>query len=78
MNYCPPAWMFHIKRLSNCIRRKEFRGSCKMITKLLLNKNNCVRVCHGNLQVFGTETVKAKNDIAPASMKEVFQFKNLT
>ena len=41
----------------------------------LLQKDNSVIIHQRNLQVLATEIFKAKNDLSPEIMKEVFEFK---
>ena len=41
----------------------------------LLQKDNSVAIYQGNLQVLATEICKAKNDLSPEIMKEVFELK---
>ena len=81
-NYCPLVWMFDSRKLNHCTNRIHERAlrvtyqDYQSTFLQLLQKDNSVAIHQRNLQVFATEIFKAKNDLSPEIMKEVFQLKD--
>ena len=79
--YCPLLWMFHSRRLNNCINRiqeKALRITYKDNTSTfqeLLTRDNSVTIHQRNLQVLATEIFKWKNNLSPKIMSDIFNFK---
>ena len=80
-NYCPLVWMFHSRKLNhriNSIHERALRVTYQDYQSAflqLLQKDNSVTIHRRNLQVFAAEIFKAKNNISPEIMKEVFESK---
>ena len=80
-NYCPLVWMFYRTKLNhriNSIHERALRVTYQdyqFTFLLLLKKDNSVTIHQRNLQVLVTEIFKAKNDLSPEIMKEVFELK---
>ena len=80
-NYCPLVWMFHSRKLNhriNSIHERALRVTYQDYQSTflqLLQKDNSVTIHQRNLQVLATEIFKAKNDLSPEIMKEVFELK---
>ena len=78
-NYCPLVWMFHSRKLNHrIIHERGLRVTYQNYKSKfleLLQKDNSVTIHQRNLQVLTTEIFKAKNDISPEIMKEVFELK---
>ena len=77
-SYCPLIWMFHSRTLNNRTNniheralRLTYKGN-QYSFKELLEKDHSVTVHHKNVQALVTEIFKAKNDLAPDIMKDVF------
>ena len=77
-SYCPLIWMFHSRTLNNRTNniheralRLTYEGN-QYSFKELLEKDHSVTVHHKNVQALVTEIFKAKNDLAPDIMKDVF------
>ena len=78
--YCPLVWMFHSRKLNNCINRiheralrityKDYISSFKD----LLKKDKSVSIHQRNLQVLVTEIFKTKKGLNPIIMTEIFKF----
>ena len=73
--------MFHSRKLNNHINQLNKQALInlykdrKHIYEELLQKDRFVRVHHRKLQILVTEIFKVKNDLAPKTMTEVFQFR---
>ena len=73
--------MFHSRKLNhriNSIRERALRVTyqdCKSVFLGLLQRDTSIMIHQRNLQVFATEIFKAKNDLSPKIMKEVFELK---
>ena len=73
--------MFHSRKLNhriNSIRERALRVTyqdCKSVFLGLLQIDTSIMIHQRNLQVFATEIFKAKNDLSPKVMKEVFELK---
>lgn len=77
--YCPLIWMFHNRTLNNRINRihesalRLVYKDTRLSFKELLYKDNSFSIHHRNLQKLVTEVYKAKNNISPTPMKQIFQ-----
>ena len=73
--------MFHSRKLNNHINQLHKQALINLykdrkdIYEELLQKDSFVRVHHRKLQILVTEIFKVKNDLAPKTMTEVFQFR---
>ena len=73
--------MFHCRKLNhriNSIHERALRVTYQDYQSTflqLLQKDNSVTIHQRNLQVLATEIFKAKNDLSPEIMKEVFELK---
>ena len=80
-NYCPLVWMFHSRKLNhhiNSIHERAIRVTYqdyKSTLLQLLQKDNSVTIHQRNLHFLATEIFKAKNDLSPEIMKDVFELK---
>ena len=78
-SYCSLVWMFHSRKLNhriNSIHERALRVTYQDYQSTflqLLQKDNSVAIHQRNLQVLATEIFKAKNDLSPEIMKEVFE-----
>ena len=77
--YCPLAWMFHDRGLNNKINNLHERA-LRIVYKddnltfdELLRKDNSVTIDHRNIQSLAIELYKAKNDLSPEIMREIFR-----
>ena len=76
--------MFHSRKLNhriNDIHERAFRVTYQDYQSTflqLLQKDNSVTILQRNLQVLATEIFKAKNDLSPEIVKEVFELKELS
>ena len=80
-SYCPLIWMFHSRRMEHRINKFHERAlrliypsDLKLTFKELLDKNKTVSIHQKNLQVLATEISKAKLNISPEILKELFYF----
>ena len=78
-SYCPLVWMSHSRAMNNRINKiheKALRLVYKDKTNLslddLLKKDKSVSIHQRNLQILATEIYKAKNDLGPEIMKDIF------
>ena len=76
--YCPLVWMFHSRSLNHRINRIHER-SLRIIYKdykssfqKLLERDNSVTIHQRNLQSLAIEIFKAKNNLAPEIVKDIF------
>ena len=73
--------MFHRRKLNHCINSihetalRVAYQDYKSTFLQLLQKDNFVAIHQRDLQVPATEIFKAKNDLSPEIMKEVFELK---
>ena len=86
-HYCPLVWMFQSRKLNphiNSIHERTHHQDIRIpITYQdykstflqLLQKDNSVTTHQRNFQVLATEIFKAKNNLSPETMKEVFELK---
>ena len=83
-NYCPLVLMFHSRKLNhriNSIHERQLRVTYQDYQSTflqLLQKDNSVIIHQRNLQFLTTGIFKAKNDLSPEIMKEVFELKEPT
>ena len=80
-SYCPLIWMFHSQRMEHRINKIHERvlrliypSYSKLTFKELLGKNKTVSIHQKNLHVAATEIFKAKLNISPELLKELFSF----
>ena len=80
-SYCPLIWMFHSRRKEHRINKIHERAlrliypsDSKLTFKELLEKNKTVSIYQKNLQVLAAEIFKAKQNISPEILKELFSF----
>ena len=78
-SYCPLVWMSHSRAMNNRINKiheKALRLVYKDKTNLslddLLKKDKSVSIHQRNLQILATEIYKARNDLGPEIMKDIF------
>ena len=74
-NYCPLVRIFHSRKLNYRINGIPERALRVTTCLELLQKGNSLTIHQRNLQVLLTETFKAKNDLSPEIMKEIFESK---
>ena len=80
--YCSLAWMFHSRALNNRINDLHYRAlrliyqEDTMTFKEFLEKDGAVTIHHRNIQNIGIEMFKAKNNLSPTMMKEIFPDRN--
>ena len=83
-SYCPLVWMFHSKTLHNKINRIHER-SLRIVYnddtssfEELLRKDSSVSIHHRNVRALAIEMYKAKNNLSPQIVQNLFQIrKNL-
>ena len=80
-SYCPLIWMFHSRRMEHRINtihgralRLIYPSNSKITFKEFLDKNKTVSIHQRNLQVLATEIFKAKLNIPPEILKQLFSF----
>ena len=80
-SYCPLIWVFHSQRIEhriNKVHERAMRLICPSDSKLtfqeLLDKSKTVSIHQKNLQVLANEMFKAKLNISPEILKELFSF----
>ena len=80
-SYCPLVWMCHSRAINkriNKIHEKALRPGCKHKTNLslddLLKKDKSGSIHQRNLQTLVIEIYKARNDLGPEIMKDIFHF----
>ena len=80
-SYYPLIWMFHNRRIEhrvNKIHERAFRliylSDSKLTFKELLDKKKTVSTHQKNLLVLATEIFKAKLNISPEILRELFSF----
>ena len=83
-NYCPLVWMFHNRTMNNRINRIQERAlkiaykDTNLTYDELLKIDNSFTVHERNLQRLATEIYKAKHDLSPSFMKNIFNEKKNT
>ena len=77
-SYCPLIWMFHSRKLNNCINRIHERAlriiydDYESSFRDLLNMDNSSTIHERNLKKLALEIFKVKNGYAPEMMKDIF------
>ena len=77
-NYCSLTWMFHSRILNNKINKLHVRAlrlvykNENLILQYLPELDNSVTVHQKNLQKLATEMYKAKNNLSPLPMQDLF------
>ena len=78
-SYCSLIWMLHSTKLNNCINNIHERvltyKDNKSSFKQLLEENHSVADHDKNVQVLVIKIFKVKNNLAPDTMKDVFELK---
>ena len=78
-NYCPLAWMFHNRTLNNKINKLHERAlrlvydNENLTFQELLLMDNSMSIHHRNLQKLATEMYKAKNNLSPIPVQNIFK-----
>ena len=78
-NYCPLAWMFHNRTLNNKINKLHERAlrlvydNENLTLQELLQMDNSMSIHHRNLQKLATEMYKAKNNLSPIPVQNIFK-----
>ena len=79
LSYCPYVWTSHSKTINNRINKiheKTLRLVCKDEKNLsldnLLKKDKSVSIDQKNLQILARKIYKARNDLGPKIMKNIF------
>ena len=81
--YCPLIWMFHSRILNNRINKLHERAlrlvykDTHLTFEELLRKDGTFSIHHRNLQKLVTEVYKAKNNLSPSLMKDIFPDRKL-
>ena len=82
-SYCSPIWMFQDRNLNNKINRMHgrtlriaYKDNVSSFENLLL-MDNSVTVHQRNLQLLMIEIYKARNNLNPSFMKQIFEAKVL-
>ena len=78
-SYCPLVWMLHSRTMNNKINkihektlRLVYKDEKNLSLDDLLKKDQSVSIHQRNLQILATEIYKAKNDLGPEIMKDIF------
>ena len=77
-SYCPLAWMFHSKNLSeklNALHEMVLRiiyGDKSSSFNEMFQKDNSVSIHHKNVQPLVTEMYKVSNDMSPTILEDIF------
>ena len=80
--YCSLLWMGHSRTLNNRINTLHYRALRLIYSEDLLSfsellrKDGSVTIHHRNIQKVGIEVYKAKNNLSPIIMKEIFSDRN--
>ena len=80
--YCSLLWMCHSRTLNNRINSLHYRAlrliynEHTLSFKELLKKDGSMTIHHRNVQKLGIEMYKAKNNLSPMLMKEIFTDRN--
>ena len=82
-NYCPLIWMFHCRTINKKINKLHERAlrlvykNDKLTFHELLQLDGSVTIHQRNLQKLATEMYKAKNNISPLPMQELFNTQDI-
>ena len=82
-NYCPLIWMFHCRTINKQINKLHERAlrlvykNDKLTFHELLQLDGSVTIHKRNLQKLATEMYKAKNNISPLPMQELFNAQDI-
>ena len=78
-SYYPPVWMSHSRTMNNIINkihektlRLVYKDEKNLSLDDLLKKDQSVSIHQRNLQILATEMYKARNDLEPEIMKDIF------
>ena len=78
-SYYPPVWMSHSRTMNNIINkihektlRLVYKDEKNLSLDDLLKKDKSVSIHQRNLQILATEIYKARNDLGPEIMKDIF------
>ena len=78
-SYCPLVWMLHSRTMNNKINkihektlRLVYKDEKNLSLDDLLKKDKSVSIHQRNLQILATETYKARTDLGPEIMKDIF------
>ena len=78
-SYCPLVWMLHSRTMNNKINkihektlRLVYKDEKNLSLDDLLKKDQSVSIHQRNLQILATEMYKARNDLEPEIMKDIF------
>ena len=78
-SYCLLVWMSHSRNMNNIINkihektlRLVYKDEENLSSDDLLKKDKSVSIHQRNLQILATEIYKAKNDLGPEIMKDIF------
>ena len=80
--YCPLARMFHSRALNNRINYLHYRAlrliykEDSMSFQDLLNRDRSVTIHHRHIQKLDIEVYKAKNNLSPILIQEIFPERN--
>ena len=79
-SYCPLVWMFCSKKMNKKINRLHERALRMVYNNYsstfeeLLREDQSLNIHHRNIHYLATEMYKAKNDLSPPFMKEIFEY----
>ena len=77
--YCPLVWFFYSRKINNRmnrIQKRALRIVCKdyvLTLAQLLEKDSSVSIHIRNLQVLETEIFKARNNVSPPIVQNIFR-----
>ena len=78
-SYCPLVWMSHSRTMNNRINkihektlRLVYKDEKNLSLDDLLKKDKSVSIHQRNLQVLATEIYKARNDLGPEIIEDIF------
>ena len=81
-NYCPLLWMFHSRELNNKINKLHERAlrlvykNDELTFEQLLEKDESVTIHDKNLQKLAVEMYKAKHNLSPLPVQELFKIRD--
>ena len=79
-SYCPLVWMFCSKKMNKKINRLHERALRMVYNNYsstfeeLLREDQSLSIHHRNIHHLATEMYKAKNNLSPPFMKEIFEY----